>query len=261
MEKMEQNETKEEEKKAGLTVVMPNGEICSFTYTKSDLGVYRIGKRLLSYMGTDASRLNISSAALAVVAGPLAFYFVKFDAVHSAPNHTAADIAAKNEAKAAAISALDTFIMLNLSANPEWTKEDEVKVGFGDSEGAYRFRPVPSTHAIGVYTPYGPGRLLVKFSDEGNGHIAIAEDSDSVDVHIVFTGENGAVTTFSDNYSTARATVILPPNCCNKRGMAKARWRNNNPEKGPWSDSVPVFCLLMDDLGKETVEAGPDSDR
>jgi hypothetical protein len=53
-----------------------------------------------------------------------------------------------------------------------------------------------------------------------------------------------------DNYSTARPTIILLRDCCNKRGMAKARWRNNNPAKGPWSDSVPVYCLLMDDLGK-----------
>jgi hypothetical protein len=227
-----------------------NGAVLNFSYAQDDLGFDALGKRLISYMGTDASRLNISAAAVAVVTGALNFYSGKLDVVRNVPNPSKGDIEAKNAAKTAAFIALDAFNALNLMNNPLWMKEDEVRVGFGDTGNSHTLRPAATTHPVGSYVSNEPGRLLARFCDEGSPRAGIAHGSDSVDVHIKFANGDGTYTIFSENYSTGHPTIKLPPECCNKPGMAKARWRNNNPERGPWSDSVQVFCFLRDELGK-----------
>ncbi|GHV76674.1 hypothetical protein AGMMS49942_14950 [Spirochaetia bacterium] len=224
-----------------------------FAYPKDDLGFDSLGKRLLSYMVTDGSRLLIDAGAIAAAAVPINAYSAALNTVHNVPNHSLADISAKDEAKAASISAVNAFITLNLRTNALWTRVDSVKVGFGDGGGSTSLRPPPSTHPNGSYAYIEPGRLKAKFRDEVTGRVAIPDGADRVDVLMVFDNGDGTCTTWTENYSTAHPVIILPPECCNKKGMAKARWQNNNPTKGPWSDSVPVLCLLMDTLGNSPV--------
>jgi hypothetical protein len=264
---MAEKRAKRERKASKAAVALPKVETvlaaiigangCNFAYDHRDQGLNAVCKRVKAYMVTDGARLNVPEQAVEVVSAPINAYSEAVNKVYNMPNHTDADEAALATAKVAVITAMDIFIAENLANNMAWQAEDSVKVGFGFTHRSTAYRPAAVTHPIGQFTNNEPGRLKGKVHDENSERIAILDGQDSFDIYIEFDNKDGTFTIFQETYTTARPTIFLPPNCCNKKGMAKLRWRNKNPVKGPWSDSFPVFCILMAEMGNAPPNSSP----
>ncbi|GHT82840.1 hypothetical protein FACS1894137_02530 [Spirochaetia bacterium] len=220
-----------------------------FKFHREDHEFGSFGSYLCEYLKPNLSRLNLILGDMIKMETAVTIYVTKLGVAGSNNNHGHADVIAKNEAKADALSEVEDFINKCLRNNAEWTLVDSGEVGFRDTDKTRTPRPAVKTCPEGVYLNGVPGRLKAKFRDAKAKNIGRAPLADSIDISITFANGDGTSTVWVGNFPKARATLRIPRELCNKKGGAKARWRNTNPEQGPWSDSVPVFCLLQDDAG------------
>ncbi|GHV75330.1 hypothetical protein AGMMS49942_01510 [Spirochaetia bacterium] len=207
-----------------------------------------LGTKINTFLSTDGPRVGVptdESDAAAVKHTALKVTLVKVDGGNPGPvdykDHEAARDAMKISYR--------TLVNHHLRYNDKVSDSNLEVMGLPIWKKSRVRKVKPLTHPEGELVNNGPGQLKGRFHDEGSSAVGIPVTADSLEVRIECDGEDGRHT-WTETFHTARPKINLPPELCNRKCLAKARWLCDNGEKGHWSNSFEVVTVLMDEWGK-----------
>ncbi|GHU06324.1 hypothetical protein FACS1894147_13070 [Spirochaetia bacterium] len=196
---------------------------------------------LHTFCTANAERFGLPVAALIALGVVTDAYKEKFLKVAEDGNHGHGDIAAKDEAKRSAITALEDFVNGNIRPNKDWSTEDLVNAGFplpGSRSPQGKIEESPT-----VALTEKEGRLIKAHgqckSMAGTGMPPWAE---SLEFGWDFVRADGTIpraeeTTHNVISFGATGTIEMDSKEKAREIAVYGRYHNHFPAPGPWSDT------------------------
>jgi hypothetical protein len=203
--------------------------------------------KICSFLDESGERIG-APAAIITATRTLTVTFKGTLAVLDRGNPGASDYEANKEAREALITGLRKVVNNYLRHNDAVSELDLTAMGLRIWKKNRSPKTAAKTHPEGELTNDEPGHLKGRFHDEGSDRIGIAKGSDILEISIEYDRGDGSVNVWHEIFHTARPEFSLPPEFCNRLCRAKARWRNNNDQKGLWSNPFNVYVVLLEEL-------------
>ncbi|GHV13626.1 hypothetical protein FACS189491_08830 [Spirochaetia bacterium] len=213
-----------------------------------DHKLFALGTNINSFLTTDGVRVGVPAVetdAAALLHTAFGLTLAVIDGGNPGPVDYKKNEAARETMK----NAYRALVSHRLRYNELVTDANLTEIGLPIWKKTRVRKVKPLTHPEGELVNGGPGQLKGRFHDEGSSMVGIPATADSMEVCIEYDGDGG-IHTWNEIFHHARPEFSLPPEFCNRKCRARARWLCDNGEKGLWSDSFEVAAVLLDDWGK-----------
>lgn len=192
-----------------------------------------------------ATTWGILAADVTALVGQQTLWTAAFGKASNKQNRTAADVQAKDDARAAYEAALRKFIAQWLTNNPRVPNSERQRMGLNVKEGTRTAVAVPETSPVATIDFSTRQQHTINFSDEATPRSkAKPAGVHGCEVWAKVGGEAPKDATEFDYLATDTATpyvATFESADAGKTVWYMLRWVNSRGERGPWSSTISAL--------------------